>query len=575
MRMTRGFLSTGLLFAILFLVLSFGILGYEVRAKLGEWWGQATSTKEEQDASQFLHTVAYEVDAGTVYYRRIHDPETVRQPLSGVDVATFSVLKTPDGTLTSFAKDAHQIYFPATYFSQSTVSIARFTTADPATFSIIGAPNMQGPNAIVFLKDKDKVFYAHQDFKTGNVVIDPITQADPATFALVPDASGQGNLYYFTKDKNHVYFVAPTGAISVVPNADPTTFALITSVKASGGVLFWKDRRAVYYLHSNSNNASGQPEFATIPADPTTLALVYDSRGQETKYLKDANTVFYIAYELGTVVAVVRGADPATFHVNADPTSGEELGVDGAHVYIATSTVPYADPASFANVATGYYKDAKHVYYGTSVTAIQPIAGADPATFALLSINTTGNIRRGTSSFSRDAAHVYWQGKLVEGANPNSFALLPDETGRPSNYYRDAAHVFYENDNTIVLIPGSDAMTFVILDTYAHLAKDTHAVYDGNRILPIDAHTFVPLTDTQRSTTGYWKDATHVYYLPYEDDYGDMISATGLTAVAGADPVTFEAYGDIVGCGQGARASCEADAKDKNHLYLYGQVVMP
>lgn len=573
MNKARGFFSIGLLLAILFVVLSFSVLGYEVRAKLGSWFEQETSTKEAQDASQFLHSVVYEVGSGVVYYRRTNDLDTLRQPLSGADAATFSVLKNPDGSPSSFAKDAHQIYFPSTYFSQTNVSIARFTTADIATFSIIGAaPSTRGMYALVFLKDKDKVFYAHINPTNGSTVIDPIPQADPVTFALLPNAARPGNAY-FTKDKNHVYYIDTTTVVTIVPNADPATFGLLTSVQARANMLFWKDSKRVYYIR---NGTSGAPQFGMLAADPNSLVFVYDSRGEQTSYLKDAHSVYYVQYQGagygGLLVDMVRGADPATFHVNADITNTETFGADSAHVYIATSTVPYADPASFVTFAPGYYKDAARVYYGTSVTSILPMQGADPATFALLSINATSNTRNtrtNISPFARDATHVYWQGKLVEGAHPDSFALLPDENGRPSNFYKDAAHVFYMSDGTITLIPGSDAATFVILDTTAELTKDTHAVYEGLRILPIDAHTFAPVTDTQGNATGYWKDASHVYYLSGSFEDLDL----GLVAIPGADPATFVAMIDE--CTTDGYGDCIANAKDKNHSYLYGKVVTP
>lgn len=134
-------------------------------------------------------------------------------------------------------------------------------------------------------------------------------------------------------------------------------------------------------------------------------AIGNSSRGLATGPVKSATQVSFNGQP-------IVGADVATFSP-IDDASGKstDYSKDKAHVYLGTTVVMGADPATFSVVGgpyktsggTQYYyaKDKRYVYVNNLV-----IANADPATFAVVSGSTTIN--------ARDKNHTYLDGRIIQ-----------------------------------------------------------------------------------------------------------------------------------------------------------------
>lgn len=232
---------------------------------------------------------------------------------------------------------------------------------------------------------------------------------------------------------------------------------------------------------------------------------ILDSNGQETWYSKDTTHVYFAGN-------LVQGADPATFYVfpNSLKKTQEVLGLakDKNHVYLDADTVHDADANSFMLVSayadlnsynSSYAKDKNHVYMigGDPTVTISIIPGADPATFQIVSSQSTYD--------AEDKNHKYLQGQIVQDnsqtsattspgldvqAPPNpAWSVILDINNKPSDYYRDGSVVYYAGDyGSPTEVAGADANSFVpfpqIVDSTgasnSYYAKDATNIYCRN-----------------------------------------------------------------------------------------------
>lgn len=108
-----------------------------------------------------------------------------------------------------------------------------------------------------------------------------------------------------------------------------------------------------------------------------------------------------------------------------------------------------------------------------------------------------------SSVHSKDKSHVYYQEKIINQASPNtSISLEGQKTHRKQlNYLLDENAVYYEDKK----LPDSDPASFKIISPYYE--KDKNHVYANGRILShLDAATFEILSFP------YTKDKNHVYF---------------------------------------------------------------
>jgi DKNYY family len=164
------------------------------------------------------------------------------------------------------------------------------------------------------------------------------------------------------------------------------------------------------------------------------------------------------------------------------------------------------------------------------------ITNADAATFKVLHLS-------GPPNFARDKNHVYLFGRLVAGAQPESFRrfAIPGEPHHPNGanfyYYRDSQHVFlyaFSLGGFITMLPDSDPASFKAI-TNGLLLNRTGWSRDRTRVylfdwgfVPKDVDTIEPLT------SGWARDSKAYYWNTHE--------------VEGADRNTFQIIGNGTGC---------------------------
>lgn len=174
------------------------------------------------------------------------------------------------------------------------------------------------------------------------------------------------------------------------------------------------------------------------------------------------------------------------------------------------------DPSSYKRLNATYALDVNHAYYRFNVS-YKILEGADPSTFKVLS-----------EDYATDMHHVWFNGNMIEGADPATF-VLPDRSiiskimnfGDISNLAHDA-HDYYMRDLPLHV---ANMGSFRQIDS--NWALDSLQVYylgiDGNAynkaVSVGDYRTFKVLNEF------YAVDAKYVYYKN--------------NIVEGADPASF------------------------------------
>ncbi|CAN5744147.1 hypothetical protein BH11PAT2_BH11PAT2_00920 [soil metagenome] len=147
--------------------------------------------------------------------------------------------------------------------------------------------------------------------------------------------------------------------------------------------------------------------------------------------------------------------------------------------------------------------------------------------------------------FATDGNYVYYDDVPITGADAVTFQL------KGNGYGADDHAVYYYDQE----LPGADPATFEEIDNGKDgYAKDAAHVYAGQYVIPgADPATFESLG------LDYSKDAHAVYAY--------IGGANSPSEISGADVASFEVIE------QNYTDSTTYDAKDKNHYYLYGEVV--
>jgi len=136
---------------------------------------------------------------------------------------------------------------------------------------------------------------------------------------------------------------------------------------------------------------------------------------------------------------VVVGANPSTFRLintYSDGTAGTSYATDGVHVYSAWSAeapvLSGADPATFIAIRQQYqipYAPSSGLY-GQSFTAYD-------------------------TQFAKDKSHVWYQGRLIPGANPNTFVV----TGNTQVQNSTGGYTLAHDANHLYGVDAKDKLT--------------------------------------------------------------------------------------------------------------------
>lgn len=159
------------------------------------------------------------------------------------------------------------------------------------------------------------------------------------------------------------------------------------------------------------------------------------------------------------------------------------------------------DENSFRKIDKSYAKDKNYVYYinicdvGSAfevlVETYYLIENADPKTFKVMK----------NKSFSRDKNHAYFEGFLIQGADPQTLQPL-------SMYYsKDNNHVFFKETK----IDGVDLSSFRLIgDGFYGGAYDKNYLYYYHCKEKIDIETFV------ENGSNICSDKNYIYHLSGE-----------------------------------------------------------
>ncbi|AWH88713.1 DKNYY domain-containing protein [Limnobaculum parvum] len=297
-----------------------------------------------------------------------------------------------------------------------------------------------------------------------------IEGADAETFKTVPNgkaAKPYERFDIYATDKNHVYFYEKP-----LPDVSPQGFMLIPNVYA-----MVKNNQHVYYQQDGKH-------LILEDMDPATIVVV------SPQLMKDKRFV-YLRIPPNRMPQKIEGVDSASFE---------------------------------AILGTPYIKDATQVFYRPDDNSEHylPIVQADPASF---------RVDNPDPSYSRDASHIFFHGKVIAGADVKTFRQL-----MASQYNLDANYVYFNN----LRINDADPASFEILGN--GYARDAQALFFQDKKIP-DAD----LQSFELKYNGFAKDAKNAYYK------GEII--------AGVDMASFE----IV-------SSYDAESKDKNHTYLGAKI---
>ena len=161
--------------------------------------------------------------------------------------------------------------------------------------------------------------------------------------------------------------------------------------------------------------------------------------------------------------------------------------------------LPEIDARSFEHVTGIDYlgTDKNHVYFEGKI-----VKGANPQAIKKL------------DGFWTDGRHVYFNADQLEHAEVATFQTLAHP------FARDKHRIYYEHLN----LPKANPSTFKLIQTASFsYSMDSNHVYFKHKIIPkANPLTFVPITNGP----SHWKDNDHVYYN------GQILE--------GADPDTFE-----------------------------------
>ena len=282
-------------------------------------------------------------------------------------------------------------------------------------------------------------------------------------------------------------------------------------------------------------------------------------------YLTDGINVYYQQGTSTPTIVLIEGADPKTFKIEENEDFFE-YGFDANSIYVAGKRYLvdretfkpliwdiYSDKNGYYRVVTpylqarnveaitpikeediytikpltptstdpigitGYVINGLSVYYGP-VTPIPTtsIKEADPESLVIMRNNNDGTSKYGTTyRYAKDRNHVYYEGSVIAGADPETFE--PAELRTTSSYWRytkDKNYVYY----TDRIIADADPKTFTTLSRGEGYAKDkSNVYYTDAKIKDADFATFSIIGDTQNASMWwadflYARDKNNIYY---------------------------------------------------------------
>ena len=312
--------------------------------------------------------------------------------------------------------------------------------------------------------------------------------ADPETFEVLDDNYG--------RDKAHAFYRG-----NIIDGADGQSFRVLEKGYAADksnvydeGELMKGVDPASFKIHSYGLTEDKRDFYNNGKAlnvrDKSSFEILKYSSGENSSWGKDKYNGYYLN---GTVIPNI---DYATFHpIEANnPMQSGCYAADKHRVFFMGKEVPSADPATFREV-NFYIGQDKHRAYKkgiptqikdyTKLTRLGRLMYSDgthiyDTHFNILQYADVATFEHISDNWYKDASHVWWSNKLVNGANPKTFSpvtVTPSvgETFPDFNYGKDEKHVFYQDS----IIPDADAASFEKID---FPDGDSWTVFDRYRV---------------------------------------------------------------------------------------------
>lgn len=319
--------------------------------------------------------------------------------------------------------------------------------------------------------------------------------ADPETFEVLDDDYG--------RDKTHAFYRG-----DIIKGADGQSFRVLekgyaadaSNVYDSGKLLKGADPASFkvhsYELTEDKNDFYNNGKALNV-RDKASFEILKYSSGENSSWGKDKYNGYYLN---GMVIPNI---DYATFHpIDAkSPVQSGCYAADKYRVFFMGKEIPGADPATFRVVDFYIGQDKNRAYQKgeptqikdyTKLTQLGRLMYSDGTHiydlhFNILSEADVATFEHISDNWYKDASHVWWSNKLVNGADPKTFQPVPvssyysgnkESMGCDFNYGKDSRHVFL-NDS---IISGADAASFEKIDFPdgdSWTVFDRHRVYQG------------------------------------------------------------------------------------------------
>lgn len=274
------------------------------------------------------------------------------------------------------------------------------------------------------------------DNKHAYLAGDIIENADPGSFKV--------HSRYFAEDKNDYFWGRK--ALNV---RDKETFELLGS-DDSWETKWAKDIYNGYYLEGNTIVGIDYDTFHPISSQIP---------NQSGRYAKDKNRVFFMGKE-------IPGADPETFkevdfsvgqdkyriYIDGIPTQikeysnltklGRLMYSDGVNIYDSDLKIlPDADVSTFEFISHNWYKDKNNVWWNKKL-----VVGANPTTFSPVTMKSYMGGTYPDFNYGKDDKHVFWQDSIIQGAEATSFEIVEFPDGDSWTVF-DRNHVYQGKDS--------------------------------------------------------------------------------------------------------------------------------
>lgn len=226
--------------------------------------------------------------------------------------------------------------------------------------------------------------------------------------------------------------------------------------------------------------------------------------------------------------------------------------LDGNFFQVGEKDIEGADPETFEVIDQSYAKDINHVYYDGRL-----VADAHPNSVTLVASELNEN--SANSGYLISDGKVFCYGKVIEGADPKSFSYLL------GSYAMDKDYLYYYID---VKIPRKEIPTAIPNANDRYIRNGEQVLYNGE-IISNDANNFKVVSDEYSIDKSYVyshgeivdgmvSDGFMVISPYYRKDKNQAYFFN--TPIPESDPDTFKVLNDAI-------------SKDQKNIYYNGNIV--